>query len=139
MKRHEALAPLSREHHGALILAQLIKRNAPVYRGLPTDTVGKIQYAIQFYQNDLLAHFKKEEAVLLKVKHCSTDVAAITEEIIAEHGLLKDMFLSLETAPDSITALDELGQLLQTHIRKEERILFPLIQEHCSEEELNRL
>lgn len=139
MKRHEALAPLSREHHGALILAQLIKRNAPVYRGLPTDTVGKIQYAIQFYQSDLLAHFKKEEAVLLKVKHCSSDVAAITEEIIAEHGLLKDMFLSLETATDSIAALDELGHLLQTHIRKEERILFPLIQEHCSEEELNSL
>lgn len=139
MKRHEALTPLSREHHGALILAQLIKRNAPAYRGLPTDTVGKIQYAVDFFQSNLLSHFKKEEAILLKVKHCSTDVAAITEDIIAEHTLLKNMFLSLEAAPDVISVLDELGQLLQAHIRKEERILFPLIQEHCTEEELSRL
>ena len=41
MKRHEALAPLSREHHGTLILAQLLKKGAPVYKGLPDTDTGK--------------------------------------------------------------------------------------------------
>lgn len=139
MKRHEALAPLSREHHGALILAQLMKRNAPAYKGLPADTEGKVHYAVNFCKNELLPHFAKEEAILEKVKHTNGAIAELTEHIIAEHTVLKSSFLQLETAADKETALNELGILLETHIRKEERILFPLIQEHCSEELLGEL
>jgi hypothetical protein len=36
MKRHEALIPLSRDHHGTLILARLLRSDAPPYKGLPT-------------------------------------------------------------------------------------------------------
>lgn len=139
MKRHEALAPLSREHHGALILAQLVKKGAPAYKGLPTDTDGKINYTVNFYKHDLILHFSKEEAILEKVRHADTDIERLTKEIISEHDTLKKRFLSLETAADKQTALDELGHLLEAHIRKEERILFPLIQEHCSEELLSQL
>ncbi len=139
MKRHESLAPLSREHHGALILAQLIKRNAPAYKGLPTDIEGKVNYAINFYKTDLIQHFSKEEIILEKVKHTDAAIAKLAEEIIAEHTMLTSRFLSLNTSGDKITALDELGHLLEAHIRKEERILFPLIQEHCSEEILSQL
>jgi iron-sulfur cluster repair protein YtfE (RIC family) len=139
MKRNEALAPLSREHHGALILAQLIKKNAPAYKGLPTDVEGKTSYAINFYRTDLILHFSKEEAILEKVKQTNEAIAKLADEIITEHAELKIRFLSLEAATDRATALDELGHLLEAHIRKEERILFPLIQEHCSEEILSQL
>lgn len=139
MKRHKSLAPLSREHHGALILAQLIKRNAPAYQGLPTDTEEKVNYAINFYKTDLIQHFSKEEIILEKVKHADDAIAKLAKEITGEHTLLTSRFLSLDTSDDKITALDELGHLLEAHIRKEERILFPLIQEHCSEEMLNYL
>ena len=139
MKRHEALAPLSREHHAALILAQLIKKGAPVYKGLPTDAEGKTIYAINFYKHDLVLHFSKEEAILEKVKHTDAAIAKLTEEIIAEHTELKNRFLSLTAATEKATALDELGYMLEAHIRKEERVLFPLIQEHCSEEILSHL
>lgn len=139
MKRYEALAPLSREHHGALILAQLMKRNAPAYRGLPTDVAGKVLYAFDFCQNNLLPHFIKEEALLEKVKHTHNAIAVLAETIVKEHAVLKNKFLLLETAADKETALNELGFLLEAHIRKEERILFPLIQEHCSEELLGEL
>lgn len=139
MKRHEALAPLSREHHGALILAQLVKKNAPAYKGLPTDVEGKSNYAVTFYTNDLVQHFKKEEAILEKVKETNTAIAKLADEIITEHAELKTRFLSLKAAADRATALDELGHLLEAHIRKEERVLFPLIQEHCSEEILSQL
>jgi iron-sulfur cluster repair protein YtfE (RIC family) len=139
MKRHESLAPLSREHHGALILAQLIKRNAPAYQGLPTDTEEKVNYAINFYKTDLIQHFSKEEIILEKVKHADAVIAKLVEEIITEHAVLTSRFLSLNSSGDKTTALDEIGHLLQTHIRKEERVLFPLIQERCNEEILNYL
>ena len=53
MKRHPALIPLSREHHGALILARLIQKDAPPYKGLPLEINGKAVYAQEFYKNIL--------------------------------------------------------------------------------------
>lgn len=139
MKRHEALAPLSREHHGALILAQLIKRNAPAYKGLPTTIIDKAAYAIQFYKDDLKKHFKKEEEMLQKVRPVHPSIAKVADEIVNEHQLLKQLFLSLKDAADQEAVLNELGNELDAHIRKEERILFPLIQQYCSEELLQKL
>ncbi len=139
MKRHESLAPLSREHHGALILAQLIKRNAPVYKDLPTTIVDKVEYSTNFFNNELKGHFKKEELLLKKVKGIHPSIATLSKEIIDEHELLKGLFLSLAEAYDPEAVLNELGNELDAHIRKEERVLFPLIQQHCPEEMLQKL
>ena len=73
MKRHEALAPLSREHHEALILAQLLKKGVPAYKGLPTDTAGKISYARQLYADKLRRHFLDEEKIL-EIENSTTGV-----------------------------------------------------------------
>ena len=139
MKRHETLAPLSREHHGALILAQLIKRNAPEYRGLPATISDKVVYAINYYKKELKAHFKKEEILLKQVETLHPSIAVIADEIVAEHALLKTLFLSLNNTFDPEAILNELGNELDAHIRKEERILFPLIQQHCTEEILQKI
>jgi iron-sulfur cluster repair protein YtfE (RIC family) len=139
MKRHEALAPLSREHHDALILAQLLKKNAPAYKGLPETPKEKALYAADFYQTHLIKHFLKEEAILEKVKKYHSGIEKITAEIISEHEQLTAAFISLQQAPDLETAMDILGKALDNHVRKEERILFPLIQQHCPEEVLNTI
>ena len=139
MKRHESLAPLSREHHSALILAQLIKRNAPDYRGLPTTIGDKVEYALTVYNNDFKKHFTKEEAMLQEVKSIHPAIAKLAEEIIAEHTLLTGLFLSLKNTWDQEAVLNELGNELDAHIRKEERVLFPLIQEYCTEEMLQKI
>ena len=132
MKRHHALAHLSREHHGALILARLLQRNAPAYRGLPTDTEGKISYALHSYNTDLIKHFEAEEKVfnLVAGRHAGLD--SMASIIIKEHLLLHQLFTALNNQPVSTKQLDDLGKLLEMHIRKEERELFPLIEESCS-------
>jgi len=139
MKRHESLAPLSREHHDALILAQLLKRNAPVYKGLPTTVTDKAAYAAKMYHNDLKKHFEKEELLLEKVTALDPAIAGIGEEIIKEHRMLTTLFLSIDETSDQEATLNELGNELDAHIRKEERVLFPLIQKHCPEELLQEL
>jgi iron-sulfur cluster repair protein YtfE (RIC family) len=139
MKRHEALAPLSREHHDALILAQLLKKNAPVYKGLPQLPEDKAKYATDFYHSNLQKHFKQEEQMLEKVKQYDSKIAEITPEIVYEHEQLKQLFISLDKTADLETIMDTLGKALEAHVRKEERILFPLIQEHCPEEILNSI
>jgi iron-sulfur cluster repair protein YtfE (RIC family) len=139
MKRHEALAPLSREHHGALLLAQLLKKDAPAYKGLPTLPEEKLIYAVNFYNTNLQAHFIKEEELLAKVKQYHPEIERLTAEIINEHQQLTSLFNKLDKENNSIDLPDELGKALESHIRKEERVLFPLIEQHCPKEILDKL
>ena len=64
MKRHKSLYPLSHDHHQGLILAQLIKKNAPKYKNLPDTIDGKTEYTINFYNVELVKHFRHEEEIL---------------------------------------------------------------------------
>lgn len=139
MKRDEALAPLSREHHGSLILAQLLKKDAPVYRELPTEPWDKAKYAQQQFDEHIKNHFRKEEEMLEKVKDCHAEVTVLAGEIKNEHQLMTALFSSLTNTDDLINTMDILAVTLQDHIRKEERLLFPLLQQHCSAEQLQEI
>ncbi len=134
MKRHPALAHLSREHHGALILARLLQNNAPAYKGLPADTKGKAEYAVKFYNEELIKHFEEEEKVLQLVKGNNAQLDVLVEAIFREHQELHAAFKSINNHQNFTMHLDDLGKALEVHVRKEERELFPLIQETCSEE-----
>ena len=139
MKRHEALAPLSREHHGTLILAQLLKKNAPAYKGLPTNAAGKAAYALRQFEELIKKHFQQEENMLEKAKDCHDDIKNLAIEIILEHQQLTALFLSLNAASAPEDTMDRLANALENHIRKEERVLFPLLQQHCSEALLQQI
>ena len=115
MKRHSSLAILSREHHGALILAQLLKKGAPVYKGLPADLDGKADYAIRFYNAELIKHFiEEEQAVIKKIKGINADLDKLADEIAEEHKELRSSFESIKNANDLATHLDKLGSALRT-------------------------
>lgn len=138
MKRHTSLAPLSRDHHNGLILAQLLKKDAPVYRGLPTDSAGKIAYARELYDGLLDGHFVIEENILHSLKGRYTDIDRLADEICLEHAELRSAFRALSvTHGHTLENMDRLGQMLEQHIRKEERELFPALQELCTEQELD--
>ncbi len=137
MKRHPALIPLSQDHHKALLLAQLLKRNAPEYHGLPKDLIGKMNFAKEIYHTELEHHFKDEEQFVfpyLKVKDIELD--NLISEILNEHIILKEKILSLVDNPNLIDQLDEIGNILGEHVRKEERILFEKAQTILSDDEL---
>lgn len=131
MKRHIALQPLSREHHGALLLAQLLRTDVPDYAGLPSGNLEKALYARKLFQETLERHFEKEETIFNQSKDLHNDIDTLIEEIIAEHKTLTRLFHELAPATVSSVQLNSLGQLLNTHIRKEERILFPLLEQYC--------
>lgn len=133
MKRHPSLAPLSRQHHPALILSQLLKKNAPAYKGMPVDTEGKMLYATQFYQSDLVPHFADEEKVFEKLANISPLLDAAMQETIGEHVLLHQLFNGMPGQTDAETYLDVLGHTLEKHIRKEDRELFPMIEQLVDE------
>ncbi len=139
MKRHAALIPLSREHHDGLILARLLQKNAPSYKGLPTDSSGKAQYAIKFYHDELIEHFELEEKMLPLVRNLDPHLDELLNGMVDEHRVLHLLFRDLTHHADLASQLDILGKTLEDHIRKEERELFPLIQDSVGTETLNKL
>ncbi|HRI45589.1 MAG TPA: hemerythrin domain-containing protein [Ignavibacteriaceae bacterium] len=140
MKRHPALVFLSKDHHHGLIMAQMIKKDAPNYKGLPHDTSGKINYVTQFYRDELKYHFDEEENILFSYlaklnNHFETSI----NNLKLEHQEIEDTINSLENSDQKEIVLNDLGVMLEQHIRFEERILFEKIQNTLSEEELDKL
>jgi hemerythrin-like domain-containing protein len=139
MKRHEALAPLSREHHESLILAQLLKKDAPVYNGLPALLNEKIEYAQAVYNDHIKDHFKREEIVLEKIRGLDNKLDKLADEIKEEHRQVAAYFDSMGAVFPVIELMNAAGIALENHIRKEERVLFPLIQMICNESMLKEI
>ncbi len=140
MMRHKSLVSLSQEHHHVLHLSQLLKANAPAYDGFPRTVTGKKDYAIKFYITNLSNHFMTEEQVLYPaIKGMNTKIDELFKEIFDEHKKIARIVEELKNVGNHEMLLHELGFILESHIRKEERQLFPLIQEIIPEDVLDRL
>ena len=140
MKRHLALINFSREHHNALILAQILKKDGPNYKGFPNDDEGKRTYTLSFHKTELIQHFQHEEEILFSfVLERTHQLVEQTAILIAEHKKLKKLILQLQTTGDLKNALNKIGVLLEKHVRFEERIYFPKVQEIFSALEMNEL
>ncbi len=140
MKRHLSLVPFSRDHHGALILSRLLQKDAPAYKGLPADIPGKMAYALTFYQEHLLPHFTAEESCIVShLQGKDTMLDQKLAEMVDEHSRLKEMFQSIPETDTPADWLDKTGRMLENHIRKEERDIFPLIEKIGDEEMLTRI
>ncbi len=140
MKRHKGLVSISHDHFHGLMLAQLIKKNAPEYKDLPNDTTGKVAYAIKFYNEELIPHFYLEENVLYPaVKGRNKEVDNLFEEMKKEHKQITSLVNKLKEEGDFEDKLDKLGNVLADHIRKEERVIFQKVQALLSDEELIQL
>ncbi|GAB4292625.1 MAG: hypothetical protein Kow0098_12760 [Ignavibacteriaceae bacterium] len=140
MKRHPALRQLSHDHHQGLILAQQLKKGAPQYKGMPSTSEGKKEYAMLFYNNELIKHFEDEEKILFSsTSGRSAEIDRLISEIVSEHRHIEKLFDKLRENADIENTMDELGWLLEKHIRKEERKLFVEIEKILSNDELNTI
>ncbi len=135
MKRHESLIALSHDHHHGLMLAQLIKKGAPEYKGLPTDLNGKVNYAKQAWEKELKLHFENEENILFPfAKDRDAELDNLIVEILEEHKIIENLLKDLDTSDSKEEALNNLGVALEQHIRKEERQVFQKIQQLFGDE-----
>ena len=137
MKRNPALYTLSHDHHQGLILAQQLKKGAPQYKGMPSTLEDKKEYTLSFYKTELVKHFQDEEEILFPaVKNKNDELDRKIAEIISEHRKMESLIKDLEKTDQLENVLDELGHLLEKHIRKEERELFIEIEKILSDDEL---
>lgn len=140
MRRHSALVQLSKDHHQGLLLAQVLMMKDKAYQGYPTDSKGKADYTLSFFNSELIKHFKIEEDILFPiVKNLSNELDMLIEELITEHQKFHEMLKKIKNDRRNYEFLFDFGKLLESHIRKEERQLFEMIQELADEKLLTAI
>lgn len=131
IKRHEALQPLSREHHQGLLLAMKVGKG--LKKGVALNRIKK--YVDWFFSHYLKSHFEAEEKYAFPILG---DNHAGIQQAIEEHRKI-EAFVKSPMHGIQEEQLIEFKQLLEGHIRLEERQLFNEIQEKASEEVLSEM
>jgi iron-sulfur cluster repair protein YtfE (RIC family) len=131
--RHPSLIPLSHDHHHGLALALRCRKQA-LGQIKPMGTGGLRERAkefLSFYSSNLVAHFRAEEEVLFPLLgHAAPGSSMIIDELLGDHEQIRQAAAQLENGTGLAKLLFDLGDLLERHIRKEERELFPLFEQH---------
>jgi len=120
MKRHENLQPLSRQHHNGLLAVLLLEKG--IKRG--ADTRQLCDFINWICTEDLDLHFSLEEQHLVP--------------LMDEHRLLQELKMQINAAlnPSDAAAF---ADLLEKHIRFEERVVFPAAEQYLTPDEMNEL
>lgn len=119
MKRHPALLPLSREHHGALVLALACTRAAS--SGSDEKIHAACERAARQFDTDLEPHFRQEEKALLPLlRDAGQD--KLVRRTLDDHARLRTMAKLL--CNRDAACLGEFGKSLSDHVRFEEQELF---------------
>ena len=129
MKRHEALVQLSRDHHFGLLLCWKLKEG--LKRGVSPDRMEA--YIKAFYEQNLKPHFQEEEETVFKLLG---EDHPLIKEAMEQHQKFHQL---IGDGLDSAKKIQEFRDLLELHIRTEERQIFPEIEQVASEEQLQNL
>ena len=129
IKRSEYLKPLSREHHYSLLfgwkLRQGINHEVAVNR--------MIDYVRYFELGMLIPHFKEEETCLFIYSD-----SAFVQQALDEHRHILSIIQTMKAEPDRTVYADliALADLVDRHVRFEERQLFPYLEESLTQAQL---
>ncbi|MGH3024157.1 MAG: hemerythrin domain-containing protein, partial [Gaiellaceae bacterium] len=138
MKRHSSLIPLSHDHHHALVEARRLRR------GSDADAAARraaCEAFLRFFSVETIRHFRQEEEDLFPLLVDREEPAGelLTQALLEHqrlHALVDRLDRGLGLGDPDAALMREVGELLDAHVRLEERQLFPLIQDTVSDEEL---
>lgn len=126
MKRHNSIAPLSRDHHIGLLCCWKIRQG--IKKAIEIERLRV--YILYFWSTHLAEHFREEEELLL-----SDAKDELCIQAVQEHQQLKLLVGKIE----SVAVIEDImafAVLLNAHIRFEERVVFPYLEESIKENEL---
>jgi hemerythrin-like domain-containing protein len=136
MLRDKNLVPLSRQHQHALAFCVRINRAQ-----LATSKEVKAWQSemVQHFEQEIRFHFAAEEAHLFPAARRFSELNSLVEELIAEHGQLRDYFARASEETLDRGEVQAFAEKLSNHIRKEERQLFEGMQARMDSEELSKI
>jgi iron-sulfur cluster repair protein YtfE (RIC family) len=131
MNRDRALIPLTHDHHHALAQARRLRAAASGDSAKRRDGAAAF---LDFFGTEVISHFREEEELLFPLLvEVSEVVPRLLERVLLEHVqihcLVRRLRRGLENDALDAAGMLEVGELLEAHIRFEERQLFPLIEQ----------
>jgi len=129
MKRNENLVPLSRDHHFGLLCCWKIRQG--IKKDIPYERIKN--YVADYWEKNLSRHFDIEDIVLPEVNNDSLQI-----QMEDEHRQIRTLIKSI-THSGNRELLSDFADALYKHIRFEERMIFPFLEERLSEEELDTI
>jgi hemerythrin-like domain-containing protein len=140
-KRHDALLPLTHDHHHALVQARRLIAAADADEKTRSEVAEEF---LRFYEEHTLLHFHEEEEELFprllgRVEEPPPELVQVLIEHVQMHGMVQDLRDAAAEGAPSGEDLKKLGETLRGHVRLEENKLFPLIEEALSGGDLDRL
>lgn len=129
MKRNKNIVSLSQDHHFGLLCGWNVKKG--IKNNISYERIRK--YINFYWHTHLHEHFKAEEEILFPLgKHEYIDQA------LGEHIEIKELIEAINQV-EEVTLLELFADLITKHIRFEERILFPYLEETLDENTLNEV
>jgi len=136
--RHPSLIALSHDHHHGLALALRCRKQA-LGQLKPMGSAGlreRAQEIVDFYRISLNAHFRAEAEILFPLMRTAVPgSAALLDELLGQHEQMRQAVSRIAAGHGLAKLIFDLGDLLERHIRKEERELFPLFEAHVDARE----
>jgi len=139
--RHPSLITLTHDHHHGLAHARSLKAAA----GADPDARLELGRAFkEFFHAETVVHFaEEEEQVFPMVLGHSGEAKDVVVQLLDEHGqmrgLVAQLDIEIEQGRVDGETIRRIGELLESHIRTEERTLFPLMEASVPEDELRSL
>ncbi|MEI7627450.1 MAG: hemerythrin domain-containing protein [Bacteroidota bacterium] len=132
--RHPTLQPLSRQHHQGLLASLLLEKGLKKNASLKEMR----DFIIQFWEEELRLHFEKEDLLFLPLAYKYPQLLEGLTQLKNEHQEIRLIIQKLnnEARSEQYDTIASFANLLEKHIRFEERQLFNAIQEILPEDEL---
>lgn len=141
MRRHDALIPLTHDHHHALVHVRKMRLAAD---GEPSQRLAAAADYLRFYERDTLLHFREEEEVVFPLLIGREDapldlIRRLLWEHVCLHALVRELRLQVEAGDVRGDTVAQTAELLRGHIRAEEDELFPALERLVGDEELGAI
>jgi hemerythrin-like domain-containing protein len=141
LRRHSALIPLSHDHHAELVQARRL-RLASGSDVAEARVAAAEQYVAAFF-TETTSHFRVEEEKLFPLLSRGVGSSPLLGQVLSEHQELRGLASALreEAARGDVGSetMLRIADLLESNVRREERELFPLIEETVSDAVLRAL
>jgi quercetin dioxygenase-like cupin family protein len=141
MRRHRALIPLSHDHHETLVAARHLRLGADA----PDPSAAAAAF-LAFFAASAVPHFREEEELVFPHVVDTVEARELVLQALVEHqrlhaaaAKLRELVAQENAEPAVAARMRELATLLESHVRLEERRLFPLIETLLPEETLAAL
>ena len=132
IKRSDHIMKLSKEHHSGLLFCWKIRQ------GLKREVAAEriIKYTQYFWSHHLKEHFHEEETILFAPlkDECVQKAIEDHQQIKCALDILRE-----SSTEDVKQKLKQLANLVDDHIRYEERKLFPHLEKALSDEQLEKI